>query len=376
MPRGERASTGRLRRNCCLSSTADGDDDDDEEDGEREGIAVHGEVRAEDDDDAAAARKGAETGDRHVGNCWWGSPAPLAVGGKADEEECDKDDDEYDDEAKRAQNDDLDSDEHDVLDSEGNGQHPLPPPTCPQMQVVPAIGSTSTTPQLWRASEHVRADGKEAKEEMEGEAWWQPAGEHHLGFADMPTEIQLRVFSRLTPNEVVTASAVCRHWRALSQGTPTTQTRPRNVPSPPPFVFFLFFVLLDTGLWRVHVNSLYGSLEGPGAYYRDIYIQTALGMRKIQQIYAASVRKAQFCLSVRRLAFACRCGAVRWVEVPRIAPPPPPHLLFVLCSSLCSFIISGIELMLTGGVLCRACSRTSRPGILSSSSAWASRSRT
>jgi hypothetical protein len=69
------------------------------------------------------------------------------------------------------------------------------------------------------------------------------------------------------------------------------------------------------------VNSLYGSLEGPGAYYRDIYIQTALGMRKIQQIYAASLRKAQFCLSVRRLAFACRCGAVRWVEVPRIAPP-------------------------------------------------------
>lgn len=96
MPRGERASTGRLRRNCCLSSTADGDDDDDEEDGEREGIAVHGEVRAEDDDDAAAARKGAERGDRHVGNCWWGSPAPLAVGGKADEE-CDKDDDEDDD---------------------------------------------------------------------------------------------------------------------------------------------------------------------------------------------------------------------------------------------------------------------------------------
>jgi hypothetical protein len=31
-------------------------------------------------------------------------------------------------------------------------------------------------------------------------------------------------------------------------------------------------------LWRDHVNSLYGTLEGPGAYYRDIYIQTALGM--------------------------------------------------------------------------------------------------
>lgn len=190
-------------------------------------------------------------------------------------------DDEYDDEAKRAQNDDLDSDEHDVLDSEGHGQ-----------QAVPAIGST-LMPQLRGASEHVRVEGKdEAKkedreEEMEGEVWWQPAGEHHLGFADMPTEIQLRVFSRLTPNEVITASAVCRHWRALSQ---------------------------DTGLWRDHVNSLYGSLEGPGAYYRDIYIQTALGMRKIQQIYAASLRKAQFCLSVRRLAFACRCGAVRWVE--------------------------------------------------------------
>jgi hypothetical protein len=75
------------------------------------------------------------------------------------------------------------------------------------------------------------------------------------------------------------------------------------------------FVHPDTGLWRDHVNSLYGSLEGPGAYYRDIYIQTALGMKKIQQIYAASLTKAQFCLSVRRLAFACRCGAVRWIEV-------------------------------------------------------------
>jgi hypothetical protein len=90
VPRVERASTGRLRRNCCLSSTAEGDEEE-EEDGE--GSAGRGDVRAEDDDDDAAWI-GAGAGVRHVGNCWWGSPAPL--GGKADEE-CDKDDDDDDD---------------------------------------------------------------------------------------------------------------------------------------------------------------------------------------------------------------------------------------------------------------------------------------
>jgi hypothetical protein len=50
-------------------------------------------VRAEDDEDAAGWPRKGETGDRHVGNCWWCSPAPLATAGKADEEWGKDDDD-------------------------------------------------------------------------------------------------------------------------------------------------------------------------------------------------------------------------------------------------------------------------------------------
>jgi hypothetical protein len=72
----------------------------------------------------------------------------------------------------------------------------------------PGTAGAVTTTALIAAGKEIRQSEKEPC-----------GGDQLLGFLDMPTEIQLRVFSRLTPNEISTVGAVCRYWRALSQGT-------------------------------------------------------------------------------------------------------------------------------------------------------------